>query len=103
MKSNFSPIKYTVLLLRVNERYSSGLLVVIGLGVANSVLVPAECGTGLNDMDILLSPGKIGAFMTVPAIPRISLLVDKSHGDWAERILEAHSASPFLQVLPSRS
>lgn len=72
------------------------MLVVIGLGVANSVLVPAGCGTGLNDMDILLSPGRIGAFMTLLAISRISLLVDKSLGAWAGRILEDHSASPFL-------
>ena len=43
-------------------------------------------GTNLNDMDTFLGLGLMGTFKTVAAIPGISWLVDKSHGNSAGRI-----------------
>lgn len=40
---------------------------------------------------------------TVDAILGMSWVIDKSHGNWAERIQQAHPVSPFLKVLSPRN
>lgn len=84
--------------MQVNARYSSGLLVVTGLGVPYSVLVPAGNGTSVNDMDPLF-----WVLGRLELLQQWLLYLESlcySHGDWAGRRLQAHSA--LLHVLPSR-